>query len=170
MVKNPRANAGDAGDLGSVPRLGRFPEGGNSNPFQYSCLKNLMDRGAWQPTVHGVAKSCTWLSNWAYYIILCRFLSLSFGFWASHDFLSLYSRLICISPALVLKFVISHRRSGFILLMSEIRSHLLGAWFACCSEAGIVSRPSQLAEQGSICVNTTYLYTSIHKYFHMYMS
>ena len=38
-------------------------EGGNGNPLQYSCLKNLMDRGAWWLTVHGVAKSWTGMSN-----------------------------------------------------------------------------------------------------------
>ena len=42
---------------GSIPRLGRFPEEGNGNPLQYTCLENSMDRGAWRATVHGVAKS-----------------------------------------------------------------------------------------------------------------
>ena len=46
----------NAGDLGSIPRLGRSPGGGHGNPLQYSFLENLMDRGAWQATVHGVAK------------------------------------------------------------------------------------------------------------------
>ena len=44
--KNLPANAGDAGDLGSIPGSGRSPGGGNGNPFQYSCLKKSMDRGA----------------------------------------------------------------------------------------------------------------------------
>ena len=56
MVKNPPANAGDVRDEGSVPRLGRSPEGGNGNPLQYSCQENPMDRGAWQATVHGVTR------------------------------------------------------------------------------------------------------------------
>ena len=55
MVKNPSANTGDAGDVGSIPRLGRSPEGGNDKSPQYSCLENSMDRGAWWATVHGVA-------------------------------------------------------------------------------------------------------------------
>ena len=59
VVKNPPANAGDTGDMGSIPGLGRSPGRGNGNPLQYSCLGNLMDRGAWQATVHGVAKSRT---------------------------------------------------------------------------------------------------------------
>ena len=56
MVKNPPANAGDAG---SVPGLGRSPGGGNGSPLQYSCLCNLMDRGAWQATGDGVTESDT---------------------------------------------------------------------------------------------------------------
>ena len=62
MVKNPPANAGDTGDGGSVPGLGRSPGVGNGNPLQYSCPENPMDRGAWQATVHRVAKSQTCLS------------------------------------------------------------------------------------------------------------
>ena len=49
-----------------VLELGSVPAGeGNGNPLLYSCLKNPMDRGAWQATVHGVAESQTWLSDWA---------------------------------------------------------------------------------------------------------
>ena len=57
--KNPPANAGDTG---SIPGSERSPRGENSNPFQYSCLENSMNRGAWQAAVHGVIKSQTWLS------------------------------------------------------------------------------------------------------------
>ena len=46
----------NAGDLGSIPGLGRTPGGGNGNPLQYPCLENPMDRGAWQAIVHGVAR------------------------------------------------------------------------------------------------------------------
>ena len=49
-VKNPPANEGDARDMGLILGLGRSPGGGNGNPFQYSCLENLMDRGAWWAT------------------------------------------------------------------------------------------------------------------------
>ena len=59
MDKNLPANAGDGADKGSVPGLGRSPGEGNGNPLQYSCLENPMDRGAWQATVHRVAKSQT---------------------------------------------------------------------------------------------------------------
>ena len=51
-----KASARNAGDLGSIPGLGRSPGEGNGNPLQYSCLKNPMDGGAWWATVHGVAK------------------------------------------------------------------------------------------------------------------
>ena len=50
-------------DPGSIPEVGRFPGEGSGNPFQYSCLENPMHRGAWRATVHGVAKSWTWLSE-----------------------------------------------------------------------------------------------------------
>ena len=63
VVKNPPANAGDAGDVGLIPGLGRSPGGGNGNPLQYSCLENPMDRAAWRATVHGVVRSQTRLSN-----------------------------------------------------------------------------------------------------------
>ena len=54
MVKNPPANAGDAG---LIPGWGRSPGGGNGSPLHYSCQENSMDRGTWGATVHGVAKS-----------------------------------------------------------------------------------------------------------------
>ena len=47
----------NAGDLGLIPGLGRYPGGGYDNPLQYSCLENPMDRGAWQVSVHRVTKS-----------------------------------------------------------------------------------------------------------------
>ena len=56
-VKNPPANAGNSS---SIPGSGRFPGEGNGNALQYSCLKNLKNRGAWQATIYGIAKSPTW--------------------------------------------------------------------------------------------------------------
>ena len=56
VVKNLPTNAGDTGDMGSVPEMGRAPGRGNGNPFQYSCLENPRDRGAWWATVCRVAK------------------------------------------------------------------------------------------------------------------
>ena len=59
VVKNPPANTGDTGDVGSIPGSGRCPGVGNGNPLQYSCLENPMDSAAWWATVHGGAKSWT---------------------------------------------------------------------------------------------------------------
>ena len=53
----PLANAGDAGDEGSIPGSGRSPGKGNGNPLQYSCLESPMDRVAWWAVVHGATKS-----------------------------------------------------------------------------------------------------------------
>ena len=55
-AKNPPANTED---MGLIPGFERSPEDEHSNPFQYSCLENPMDRGAWQAIVHRVAKSWT---------------------------------------------------------------------------------------------------------------
>ena len=54
-----KESAHNAGELGSIPRLGGSPGEGNGSPLQYSCLENSMDGGAWQVTVHGVARSQT---------------------------------------------------------------------------------------------------------------
>ena len=56
MVKNPPANAGDAGDMGLIPGSGISPGGEHGNPLQYFCLENPMDRGAWWATVHCIAE------------------------------------------------------------------------------------------------------------------
>ena len=59
MVKNLPTSAIDIRDVGSIPQSGRYPGGGHSNPLQYSCLENPMDRGVWWATVHGVTESDT---------------------------------------------------------------------------------------------------------------
>ena len=68
-----KESACNAGDLGSIPGLGRSPGEGNSYPLQYSCLENSIDREAWQVTVYGVTKS------WAF-----TFLSLTFIYTHTH--------------------------------------------------------------------------------------
>ena len=60
MVKNTAANAGD---VDSIPGLGRSPGRGNGNPLQYSCLENHMDRGARWAIVRSVSKGQTQLSD-----------------------------------------------------------------------------------------------------------
>ena len=73
MVKNPPASAGNAKDtilgsiLGSIAGSGRSPGEGHGNPFQYSCLEDPMDRGAWQAMVHKIAKSRTRLQQLSMY-------------------------------------------------------------------------------------------------------
>ena len=65
VVKNRPANAGDINDMSLIPGSGRSLGGGHGNPLQYSCLENLLDRGAWWTMVHRVSKSQTrqkWLS------------------------------------------------------------------------------------------------------------
>ena len=68
MINNLPANARDAIDLGSILGLGRSAGGRNGNPLQYSYLENFMESGAWQATVHVVARSQTQLSMHALYI------------------------------------------------------------------------------------------------------
>ena len=69
VVKNPPANAGEAGDAGSIPESGRSPGEGNGNPLQYSCLENPMDRGAWWATVYGAAElDTTEATSWENYM------------------------------------------------------------------------------------------------------
>ena len=59
MVKNMPANAGDTGNKGLILGSGRSSGEGNSNPLQYSCLDNPMDRGAWRAKVHEISESDT---------------------------------------------------------------------------------------------------------------
>ena len=70
-VKNPPANAVEARDMGLIPGSERCPGEGYGNPLQCSCLENLMDRGAWQAVVHGVAKSWTRLKRLSTFIFGC---------------------------------------------------------------------------------------------------
>ena len=76
----------NAGDVGSIPGLGKVPGGGNANQLQYSCLESPVDNGAWWATVHGVSKSWTWLTEPAHASLL------SFLFWT---LLSLVQDLFC---------------------------------------------------------------------------
>ena len=70
VKKNLPVNVEDTKGTGLTPGLERSPEVGNDNPFQYSCLENPMDRGAWQATVHGVEKSWTQMSDFTFTLLL----------------------------------------------------------------------------------------------------
>ena len=61
-----KASAYNAGDSGSIPESRKSPGEGNGNPLQDSCLENPVDRGAWQATVHRVAKSRTRLNDFTF--------------------------------------------------------------------------------------------------------
>ena len=77
MVKNPPANAGDIGDVGSIPGSARSPGGGHGNLLQYSYLENPVDRAAWPATVQRIAKSQTrlkWLGTLTSYFNVLLFL------------------------------------------------------------------------------------------------
>ena len=67
-----KESACNAGDLGSIPGLGRSPGEGNGYPLQYSGLENYKDRGAWQATIHGVAKRRTQLSDFHFHFSLSK--------------------------------------------------------------------------------------------------
>ena len=79
-----KVSACNAGDLGSIPGLGRSPGEGNGNPLQYSCLENPMHGGAWWATlVHGVAKSRTLLSDFTHSLTQFHDLDTSSGGWGA---------------------------------------------------------------------------------------
>ena len=71
VIKNLPVYAGDMGDSGSIPGLGRFPGGRHGNPFQYSCLENSMDREVWWTTVHKVSQSKTSLKQLSMHALDC---------------------------------------------------------------------------------------------------
>ena len=73
-VSDGKASAYNVGDPGSIPRSGRSPGEGNGNLLQYSCLENPMEGGAWQATVHGVAKSRTRLSDFTHLGIIILYI------------------------------------------------------------------------------------------------
>ena len=88
VVKNLPANAEDARDACSIPELERSTGEGHGNPLQYSCLKNPMDRGAWQAVIHRVAESQTqlkWLSTHACQYLKTRMRRISFPFGIVND-------------------------------------------------------------------------------------
>ena len=120
-----KASGCSAGDLGSIPGLGRSPGEGNGNPLQHSCLENPMDRGAWWSTVHGVAKSRTRLSDFTFTFTLL-FISTIMD-------LSCSSVYIFISSFISLCFISHSLKSGFLelrFLWSSVVWHLRWIFFS----------------------------------------
>ena len=85
LVAQTIESACNAGDLGSVLGSGRSPGEGNGYPLQYSCLKNPMDRGAWQATVHCVTKIRIQLSDFTFCLVLSKY----FNSWCCQNILIL---------------------------------------------------------------------------------
>ena len=94
-----KESACNAGDPGLIPRTGRPPGAGNVNPLQHSCL----DRGAWWTTVHGVAKSWTWLNDW-YFHFQANFLYLT-------NKLDLHTMLLEQSPSICTELLVLYIQS-----------------------------------------------------------
>ena len=125
VLKNPTANVGDIRDAGSIPGLGRSPQGRQGNTLQYSCLENSMDRGTWKAIVHGVAQSQTRLKQLItrhYYSQLLYYCGLFiFSFFALHLFL--VSFLVC--------FSLPSKSESFLYTLQPLFCHLLDV----CREA-----------------------------------
>ena len=122
VVKNSPANEGDLRDVGLIPGSGRSPGEGHGKPLQFSCLKNPMDRGTWQTTVHRVTKSqrqLKWLSTHALFIIS----------WSMTQFLRELRGEIClwkINATLNIKekiWVYKFQRSKFRILEISLAPH-----------------------------------------------
>ena len=130
VVKNLPANAGDSGNMSSIPGSGRSPAGGKGNPFQYSCLKNSKDRGAWWATVHGVTKDGTQLRTTDTHVLS----------WFPHDIMYEFSVLYAFAHCI---FIFWHVPSLLYLLArflswSKIQAALelpMGLFLALCRKS-----------------------------------
>ena len=117
------------GELGSIPEFGRSPGEENSYPLTFSCLKSSKDRGAWQATVHGIAKSQTVLNDFhfsyqfsvkqlIFQMSILRFPFLSFSVPSLHGctgFLKLWQASTCYSLTAIYRLLIAEAShcSGF---------------------------------------------------------
>ena len=117
-----KESASNAGDLGSIPRLGREPGEGNGNPLQHYCLENPMDR-VLRATTHGITKSWTGLSNF--------------------HFLYMVNFHLMFAPTTILHIYYCH----FLTATSTSKQndcHLLAAVFCCCLDSKSCPIPLQL--------------------------
>ena len=112
-----KASASNVGDPGWIPGSGRSPGEGNGNPLQYSCLENPMDRGAWQATVHGVAKSQTWLRDFTQFNSL-KMAVLFPVFKGISTLFSIVAVLVCITTNSVRGFPFFHILSSIYCLQT----------------------------------------------------
>ena len=110
--KESTCDAGDTGDPGLIPGSGRSPGGGRGNPLQYSCLENATDRGAWQTTVHGVAKSLTQLKR----LSMHAYIHISFFRLFS---IKIYYRILNIVPVLYCRILFVY----FIYTVSPLHTY-----------------------------------------------
>ena len=114
-----KESACNAGDLGSIPGLGKSPGEGHGNPLQYSCLENSTDRGAWRATVHATAKSLTQLSVISWNLML--WFNLSLFLWPCAHYY--YEYLHTSTPSWVLS--VTFRTSSLSLASNKLRINLL---------------------------------------------
>ena len=116
VVKNPPANAGDIGDAGSIPGLGRSPGREHGNPLQYSCLENPVDRGAWWATVHSVAQSQTQLKQLSTHAIWAVCVSSSCSTWL--PILGMGSLFNCLMALICVSLITSDLKNLFMCLFA----------------------------------------------------
>ena len=122
VVKYLPANAGNTT---LIPGLESYPRVGNGNPLQCSCLEHSMDRGAWWAAVHGVTKSCTWLSTYTYNVLFCKqaFSSyLAFNTWSlmflMHEIQKITQKANCIKLS-KLKVISSPSTTYYTILQTQ---------------------------------------------------
>ena len=135
MVKNLPAKAGDIRDAVSIPRSRRSHGGGHGNPFQYSCLENPMDRGAWQTMVQRVTKSqiqLKWPSTHERILLQLQVLPLDLLWWMdreqrSESFLGSSTSLLVVDAARAI--VRAHVSTKVPLLREKIQELVLRL---CC--------------------------------------
>ena len=99
LVKSLLANAGDVKDAGLIPGLGRSPGGGHGNPLWYSCLENLMDKGAWWATVHSVVQSWTrlkWFTHITHVLAIVNIATMNIEVFVSFWTISSVQSLSCV--------------------------------------------------------------------------